>query len=797
MSGTLKMLDMDRNLFGDVGVSVRVRCGSVCTRTGDVSVLTRFGGVGVALVISVELVDSSENTGDGILICCNKYRSCYTDTRIWSNNSCSKDSDLITDINDMSLGSENFSSNVMNEDDSDEINKNDQSFLNYGDQSILFSEGSNRSMSFDKGISISEGDKSNLILEMSSNKDVFENILKDISEPEMNANYPNKAYGRKYMDNIKLPNMTYHKTCIINYNNDEYYLHYQPLINCIKSILSISDISENFTLSFEKLKKNAEISLPMDAKLLSLILYSNTTNVDNAVHEAFHKSLEMLLDPVLSLNDGIDLDLNNEKICYINIYKVIVTGRMHHLDLGLFHYLIEYTRDILKNQHGNSLVDEIDRRLVAIPRFTGLKVFTNGLQSIARLTADEHHNLMKVMVFVIDNLYKENTKNIKNFIKNKDLVQFYKTWNECMKSVDMKYLKKKSIDNWSQRFIKAFQSTSPFRLKLLKLHSWLSNKKNVKTQIMQMQLIANVTSQSTNLATTPRTFNNISVCMNSEELFEYTSDQDICYDQNKINYKELLKHENDNNEDESKNPLLTELNTSASSSYELFVLKLTSLSPYSFHNESVFFSNLTYIDDSTLISSSFNGLAKLLNIMEEFYYLNNTSANHKKYILISNVITSSSPITFPISLHSPDFISFNHIPDSITITPIFPSSSSHTTFIDYWIPVPPSNSSHTSKSQLLTLQQCSVGLPSVSKYRLKHLDLMSFKVSIKTVASQLSSLSSKLSILPNFDSISLPLAFVSASATSSYLIIDPSTIYYFYIDSFFKLVSDSLHLAEA
>jgi len=103
---------------------------------------------------------------------------------------------------------------------------------------------------------------------------------------------------------------------------------------------------------------------------------------------------------------------------------------MHHLDLGLFHYQIKYTKELLKNQHGNSLVDEVDRRLAAIPRFSGLKIFTNGLQSIARLTADEYRNLMKVMVFVVDNLYNENPKGVEDFIKNKDLTQLYETWNE-------------------------------------------------------------------------------------------------------------------------------------------------------------------------------------------------------------------------------------------------------------------------------------------------------------------------------------------------------------------------------
>src|SRR5579883_1995811 len=112
----------------------------------------------------------------------------------------------------------------------------------------------------------------------------------------------------------------------------------------------------------------------------------------------------------------------------MNIYETTVPDRMHHLDLGLFNYQIDFTRKILKNQIGNFIVDEIDRRLATIPRFPGLKIFTNGLQSIARLTANEYRSLMKVMVFVIDDLYQENTK-VENSVKNKDLVELYETWN--------------------------------------------------------------------------------------------------------------------------------------------------------------------------------------------------------------------------------------------------------------------------------------------------------------------------------------------------------------------------------
>ena len=76
------------------------------------------------------------------------------------------------------------------------------------------------------------------------------------------------------------------------------------------------------------------------------------------------------------------------------------------------------------------LVNKIDRRLAAIPRFPDLKIFSNGLQSIARLTANEYRNLMKVMLFVIDNLYDGNDDEVENFVSNCDLAKLYQYWNE-------------------------------------------------------------------------------------------------------------------------------------------------------------------------------------------------------------------------------------------------------------------------------------------------------------------------------------------------------------------------------
>lgn len=225
---------------------------------------------------------------------------------------------------------------------------------------------------------------------------------------------------------------------------------------------------------------------------------------------------------------------------------------MHHLDLGLFHYQIEYTKKFLAEQRGKSLSSKIDHRLAAIPRFPGLKIFSNGIQSIARLTANEYRNLMKVMIFVVDNLYEDND-GIENFVKNENLAKLYETWNEMyaisryetFKESDLvkfrvgtsllyknsscllmlKIIKfQESINEWSQMFVRTFKHMSPSELKLPKLHSWvyhiidsirsfgavngyttetyeslhkeyvknpyrLSNKKNIEIQIMQIASI--------------------------------------------------------------------------------------------------------------------------------------------------------------------------------------------------------------------------------------------------------------------------------------------------------------------
>ena len=80
-------------------------------------------------------------------------------------------------------------------------------------------------------------------------------------------------------------------------------------------------------------------------------------------------------------------------------------------------------------QYDNKLVNELDHRLATISRYPELKVFFKRLQLIARLTANKYRNLIKVMIFVVDNLY-ENNKIMKNFISNKNLMKLNESWNK-------------------------------------------------------------------------------------------------------------------------------------------------------------------------------------------------------------------------------------------------------------------------------------------------------------------------------------------------------------------------------
>ena len=60
----------------------------------------------------------------------------------------------------------------------------------------------------------------------------------------------------------------------------------------------------------------------------------------------------------------------------LNIYEACVPDRMHHIDLGLFKYQLEFTQGILKEIGGVELQREFDGHLRQISRFSGLKLLS-------------------------------------------------------------------------------------------------------------------------------------------------------------------------------------------------------------------------------------------------------------------------------------------------------------------------------------------------------------------------------------------------------------------------------------
>ncbi|CAB4431599.1 unnamed protein product [Rhizophagus irregularis] len=92
-------------------------------------------------------------------------------------------------------------------------------------------------------------------------------------------------------------------------------------------------------------------------------------------------------------------------------------------------------------------------------------------------------------------------------------------------------------------------------------------------------------------------------------------------------------------------PLLTELSESAISPYlwsSHIPMDILAVNDNERHNLIVPVTQLTYMDDSTLLSSSLDGLQQLLSIARDFYFLNNITANFLKYELLTPLKLSSS-----------------------------------------------------------------------------------------------------------------------------------------------------------
>jgi len=114
----------------------------------------------------------------------------------------------------------------------------------------------------------------------------------------------------------------------------------------------------------------------------------------------------------IDINQAKELSIHTDfnffwKFDDFNIYEATVPDRMHMLDLGITKYLLEFTREYLQQKVDAKAVKEMDHRLCKIPRYPGLIILKNGLENVSKFTANDYRNIMKVIIFVMDNLYED------------------------------------------------------------------------------------------------------------------------------------------------------------------------------------------------------------------------------------------------------------------------------------------------------------------------------------------------------------------------------------------------------
>ena len=114
----------------------------------------------------------------------------------------------------------------------------------------------------------------------------------------------NIGTGRKFMDKMNISHLAHYKYKILVHNNEEYFIHYRPILECIENLLSNSKITQHFVYEYENKEvdgeksygeqftgnwwKNAESSIPYLANTLSIILYSDTTTIDTLEKNSLH-----------------------------------------------------------------------------------------------------------------------------------------------------------------------------------------------------------------------------------------------------------------------------------------------------------------------------------------------------------------------------------------------------------------------------------------------------------------------------------------------------------------------------
>ena len=152
--------------------------------------------------------------------------------------------------------------------------------------------------------------------------------------------------------------------------------------------------------------------LPSTSKRPCYNCLINNKDLNNMVLSNINLRTPEKMKEAISENQANEFSIHKEvnffwQFIDFNIYEATVPDRMHLLDLGITKYLIAFTRELLQRKVSNKAVKEMDHRLCAIPRYSGLIILKNGLENVSKFTANDYRNIMKVIIFVIDNLYND------------------------------------------------------------------------------------------------------------------------------------------------------------------------------------------------------------------------------------------------------------------------------------------------------------------------------------------------------------------------------------------------------
>ncbi|RHZ74796.1 hypothetical protein Glove_219g104 [Diversispora epigaea] len=271
-------------------------------------------------------------------------------------------------------------------------------------------------------------------------------------------------------------------------------------------------------------------------------------------------------------------------------------------------YQIEFTKKLLFEAEGRSLVDKMNRRITLIPRRPELKIFSGGLQLIALLTADNYRNIMKANLFIklfgqfsnsdfklpkLHSWVHHIVDTIREFgAINGYITETYEVLHKTYVKISYRLSNKKDVEeqmmktiqrkaiikqndfkkkfktplkfNYSSKlfefdiseafeFIDKYKNETNLDEKIIKgldhfiqsLDSYFDLLKISTAQGCHIKIYRSVTLENRTILRTTNMFHkrpwfsNISVTINDEELFEYQSDNGICYAQ--IQRKAIIK----------------------------------------------------------------------------------------------------------------------------------------------------------------------------------------------------------------------------------------------------------------